>query len=448
MALEQDPSLNTGNIDFTQRFQLNVPKPGENKFNVPTPPGTTPPTKLANTVIGKTAKETEANINSFLTSNIDYNNYGKISGYDAGPNGANLARYQAYGEETFNKIGFDPSINNETKFNEGTTWWDDTKRMLTNSFLPLYGNGLMANLKSYVDMGRADFGQDIRAAANYEKYSNLGYSSKSGVTPFISNTVMSYAYTAGILTEAVAEAYLLRKISPSVFGGKDFLLSAPKSAAQFVKSAGSYLKDLRNVNTARAAFTKAYETGANFLNPAAHTWDNFVTNIYKNEDNITNLARSQRTFGAFYKDIRNINMAFSEAKLEGGFVENKMFNDLYNDHYFRTGEVPDDKTMELYQRKAEAAGFSATMQNAALVFYTNKITLPTLMNLGPFKALNNTGKELVEGSLLRSGKGLTAKTAYQKRNLVNSLKNLYNPRTWGKGGLNYFTANLDRKSVV
>ncbi len=445
MAFEQESDINPGSIGPNTTFNFSVPKFGENRYNTPTPPGMggpTKPVKLAHTLVGNDAKETAANINSFLTSKIDYNNYGKLTAFDAGPNGANLARYKAYGEETFRKIGFDPSIDNETKFNQGTTWWDDTKRMMTNSFLPLFTEGIKANLKSYVDLSRGDFGQDIRAAANYEKYSNIGYSSKTGLMPFLSNTAMSYAYTAGILTEAITEAALLRKISPAVFGGKDFLLSAPRNIAQVTRTGADYLKDMRNISAARSVFTNALSKTGNFLNPAAHTWDNFVTNIYRNEDNISNLARAQRTFGAFYKDVRNINMAMSEAKLEGGFVENKMMNDLYNDHYFRTGEVPDEKTMEVYQRKAEAAGFSATMQNAALVFYTNKITLPTLMKMGPFKALDDVGKELAEGTLMRSGRGLKATVAYQKRNFIEGLKNIYRPRTWGRGGLNYFKANL------
>jgi hypothetical protein len=423
-----------------------VPKFGENRFNVPAPPGSKPVNSRENYLnpsrIGKTAAETAANMNNYLYNNVDYNNYAKTTAYDAGPNGANAARYLADGEDKFYKIGFDPSIDNESKFIGNTTWWDDTKRMLTKSFVPLYGEGLKANLTSYLDLGDGDFGQDIRAAANYEKYSNIGYSTRGGVMPFISNTAMSYAYTAGILTEAVAETYLLRKLSPGVFGGKDMLLSAPKNIMQGVKTTGEYLKDMKNINAARSAYSNALKNTANFFNPINHTWDNFVNNVARNTDNITGLARAQRTFGAFYKDVRNLNMALSEGRLEGGFVENKMMNDLYNDHYFKYGEVPDDKTMELYQRKAEAAGFSATMQNLGLVYYTNKITLPTLMKFGPFKALDNIGAELAEGTLLKEGSGFAARVAYSPKTFMNGLKNLAKPATWGRGGLNYFKSNL------
>jgi len=428
---------------------LNVPKPGENPYNIPSPFGNTPKPNASNylnpPLIGKNAAETAANMEKFVRSNADYNNYSKTTAYDAGPNGANVARYKAYGDEAFYKIGFDPSINNESKFVNNTTWWDDTKRMLSNSFMPLYGEGLKANFRSYLDMGDGDFGQDIRAAAEYEKASNIGYSTRGGVMPFLSNTAMSYAYTGGILTAAVAETYLLRKLSPGVFGGKDSfvdLIKSPKDIVSGVKSTMEYLKDMKNIEVARSSFSKALQTGWNFINPVTNSWDNFANNVIKNTDEITALARAQRTFGAFYKDIRNMNMALSESKLEGGFAQNKTLNDLYNDHYFRTGEVPDDATMKLYQEKAEAAGFAATMQNLGLVYYTNKITLPTLMKFGPFKALDNVGKELAEGTLLREGSGLAAKTIYSPKTFVQGFKNLAKPATWGRGGLNYFKANL------
>jgi len=432
----------------TPGVNLTVPKPGENPYNIPSPFGNKPtpnsPNYLNPSLVGSTAAETAANFNKYVSSNVDYNNYAKATAFDAGPNGANLERYKGYGDK-FYEIGFDPTINNESKFINNTTWWDDTKRMLTNSFLPLYGEGLKANLKSYLDIGDGDFGQDIRAAADYEKASNIGYSTRGGVMPFISNTAMSFAYTGGILTQAVAETFLLRKMSPAVFGGKDSLvnlLKAPKDIAAGIKGTAEYLKDMKNIEVARSAYSKALQSGWNFINPINHSWDNFITNVANNKDDITALARAQRTFGAFYKDIRNMNMALSESKLEGGFAQNKTLNDLYNDHYFRTGEVPDEATMKLYQEKAEAAGFSATMQNLGLVFYTNKITLPTLMRFGPFKALDDVGRELAEGTLLREGSGLAAKTVYSPRTFMQSFKNLAKPSTWGRGGLNYFKANL------
>ena len=51
------------------------------------------------------------------------------------------------------------------------------------------------------------------------------------------------------------------------------------------------------------------------------------------------LAKMAATPGAFYRDVRNINMAISESRLEAGMVENKIFNTLYDNYYRDFGKV-------------------------------------------------------------------------------------------------------------
>ena len=72
------------------------------------------------------------------------NVYAKTGTYNAGPNGnAFYKRYQAYGQDKFNEIGFSPFRNNEAIFNANTTMADDWKRMLTHSFIPLFNRGFV-----------------------------------------------------------------------------------------------------------------------------------------------------------------------------------------------------------------------------------------------------------------------------------------------------------------
>jgi len=63
----------------------------------------------------------------------DNNAYNKLYGYDSSPKGAHKARYKAYGQETYDRIGFSPEIDNETWFNKNTTMYDDWKRMATQA---------------------------------------------------------------------------------------------------------------------------------------------------------------------------------------------------------------------------------------------------------------------------------------------------------------------------
>ena len=424
MANPNDPfkqGINSGALVQNVNFPITNQAPQKNSI-APSP-------------IGATAEETAANIFATIQNNRDYNTYGKATAYDAGPSGANRDRYLGYGRSTFEKIGFIPGTNNEARYNDGTTTWDETWRMLNNA-VPLYFEGIKAPIMSYLDAGGGDFGQDIRAAANYQKASNIGYSTKGGIMPFIGNTAMSFAYTAGIMTEAALEAFALKKLSPGIFTQAAAAAEGLATAPSFLKTTTNWLKDIKNVDAARAFYSQAVDKTVNFLNPVNHSWKNFNSTILKNPENLSNLARAQRTFGSFYLDARMLNAALSEGRLEGGFVENDMMNQFYKDHYYRTGKVPTDKEMQAYKQKSEQAGLMDTMVNTALVFYSNKIAFPNLMRFGSFKIADDLA---VPGGRLVPGKG---KLDFVRNSFGNAVRSLYKPRELGRGALNYFKGNL------
>jgi hypothetical protein len=424
MAKQNDPlkpGLDSGALVKNVNFPFTTQAPQKNS--------------IAPSVIGSSAAATAGNLFAASQSNQDYNKYAKISAYDAGPSGENRNRYLAYGRETFEKIGFIPGTNNEARFNEGTTTWDDTWRMLKQA-APLYVEGIKAPIMSYLDAGGGDFGQDIRAAANYEKASGIGYSTKGGVMPFIGNTAMSFAYTAGIMTEAALEAYALKKMSPGVFAQTSKAAEDIATSESFLKTTTNWLKDLKNVDAARSFYSKAVGKTVNFINPVNHSWKNFNSTILKNPENLSNLARAQRTFGAFYLDARMLNAALSEGRLEGGFIENQMTNDFYKDHYYKTGKVPTEKEMLAYKQQAEDAGLMDTIVNTALVFYSNKIAFPNLMKFGAFKVADDV---VVDGGRLLTGK---KGVKFIRDSFGNAIRSLYKPKELGKGALNYFKGNL------
>jgi len=424
MAKQNDPfkqGINSGALVKNVNFPITNQLPQQNS--------------IAPSVVGASAAETVGNLFAASQSNQDYNKYAKVSAYDAGPNGDNRDRYLAYGRNTFEKIGFIPGTNNEARYNEGTTTWDDTWRMLKQA-VPLYVEGIKAPIMSYLDAGGGDFGQDIRAAANYEKASGIGYSTKGGVMPFIGNTAMSFAYTAGIMTEAALEAYALKKISPNLFTQVGKAAEGLATSESFLKTTTNWLKDLKNVDSARAFYNQAISKTVNFINPVNHSWDNIGSTILKNPENLSNLARAQRTFGAFYLDARMLNAALSEGRLEGGFIENEMMTQFYKDHYYRTGKTPTEKEMQAYKQQSENAGMMDTMVNTALVFYSNKIAFPNLMRFGSFKLADDVAVR--GGNLIRGKEGLE----FVRDSFGNAMRSLYKPKQLGKGALNYFKGNL------
>jgi hypothetical protein len=100
--------------------------------------------------------------------------------------------------------------------------------------------------------------------------------------------------------------------------------------------------------------------------------------------------------------------------------------------------------------KATEGSWWNTLSNTALIYYTNKLVFPSITKAGflkgapkfafgktvtqvgkEYQVLFEPGKKLAEGQFVK-----------QKINLVNAIKSLGKPGTYGKVGLNYFKANV------
>ena len=404
----------------------------------------------------------------------DGNEYGRVNTFDNSVTGAFKDRYKAYGQDTYNRIGFDPYINNELNFTSKTNTYDDLKRWATASALPMVGLGFMSPLNSYKDIATGNtFKGDTDMAKDYEYYNALGYSSRGGVGGFGVNLLNSFSYSAGILIEGAIEGALIGAAVGAVAGegigaapgaaigglveGISALTKVPRALFQTAKTIGNIgktVKGLTAVNSAKNVWN-AVKTGGTtvgkILNPLENTTE-AVMNLskWKDIDNMTGLARSAKTAGAFWHDMMSMNMALSEGKLEGGFSELKRYEKLYNDHYAKFGEAPDEETQRKMVQNAREAGITNTMWNTGLVFYSNKIALPSLTRakflkgiprLNAGKVVGAVGKEF---QLVVNNADDIAKASMEKVpiSFKNSLKALKSPRKLGAVGLNYLKANL------
>tara|TARA_R100000655_G_scaffold20076_5_gene41625 strand:- start:3484 stop:10719 length:7236 start_codon:yes stop_codon:yes gene_type:complete len=394
----------------------------------------------------------------------DQGSYSKPYMYDASAQGTQRARYKAYGQETFDKVGFNPTLNNEDIFNANTTIVDDFIRMGTKAFLPMYGNGLLAGPKSYGDAIGLDFGQDTEQADSYEEYNNIGYSSKGGVGGFVNNLFNSVAYSAGVLTEAAAEYALIGMVEGAVAGPQGaaggaaagglfgILKSIPqmgKALYQMTKYGGkmsAQLKNLRKYSEARKLWATASRTTADFINPLGQTGRAFQRNILSNADNLSNLARGTRTAAGFFRDVSMLNAGLSEGRLEGGFVENNTYRNGYDRFWKEHGRAPNaDEQLDL-RKVAKLAGFQATWKNALLVNYTNKLAFPNLFRgsfmKGASANIRKVGNEF--NLVYEAAKKGAAMGQYKliDYNLRNALKGFIKPKNFGKASLNYFKLNV------
>ena len=405
-----------------------------------------------------------------INSLEDKNQYAKVYSYDSGKDGAFKARYKAYGQETYDKVGFHPLMDNETWFNANTTGWDDFKRMATHSAWPLMSQGFMDPIKSYASFfgNGGDIMGDTGAAMNYEDYSDIGYSTKGGFSGFTTNLLQSAAYSVGILAEGAIEGALigaavgaaeggLPAIPGAAVGGATGLLKGlfrlPGALAKMSQSVGKMALNLNkaaNLSEAKNMFLGAGKSMGNFFNPLENTSQAAMQYVFNNPDDLSNLARTAKTAGAFWHDAKNLNMALSEGRLEGGMAENRVYDKLYNDHYNTFGEAPDDATQQKMREQAKDANLFNTTANSLLVYYSNKLVFPSITQAKFLKGApklgfgNVVGKVGDEFQLVYTPGKKAGDAVYtaEKISLGNALKGFTKPSIYGRVGLNYFKKNL------
>ena len=390
----------------------------------------------------------------------DTKKYSKPMLYDSSAGSSHKARYLAYGQETYDKVGFNPMIDNEALFNAHTSQFDDWVRMATVA-APMYIQGFLAPMKSYVQAFSGDFGADTKEAIDFEEASAIGRSTKGGALGFLTNVQNSVAYSAGVLTQTVLENALIGAVTGTAGGpGGTAIGGAVGGVAGLIRGIAKLpmalgkmtwggakmltnLKNAKNFEAAKDMFVAGSKTTANFFNPLENTTNAFAKNVFSNADNLAGLARASRTAGAFYQDVNLINSALSEGRLEGGFVENETYKQFYDDHFKRFNRAPTSDEQLEYRKRAKLAGFQDTWQNALLINYSNKIAFPNLFR-GNF--MSQVVRKVGSGYdviLEKGAKGaVDASFKLAQVNIKNGLKSLAKPGTYGKVGLNYFKTNI------
>lgn len=413
--------------------------------------------------IGKAAAGRMRNL---FDNSHDPNAYGKMYTFDNSPgSGSFKARYSGYGEETYNKLGFDPTADTETWYNQNTTQFDDWKRMMTHAAWPMIKLGFMSPVNSYAKMlGHGDVGANLQEAKDYEYFNAIGNSTKGGLGGFMTNLQNSAAYSVGIMAEGLVEGAIigagigfaeggLAAVPGAAIGGitgtVKSLAKLPGALFSTAKNMGKIatsLKSLSNISNAKNFWASAGSKLANGLNPLDNTTE--LIRGWKDMGDLTSLARSARSVGAFWHDVKNINMALSEGRLEGGFSEQANYKKLYDEYYAKNGEIPSDDEQVRMMQQAKDSGFANTMWNTGLVFYSNKIAFPSVTRAGFLKGaprfgsvVGTIGKE--KQIIFNPGKK-AAEAAYtlEDISIKNSLKALKSPKQWGKLAANYFKANL------
>lgn len=368
---------------------------------------------------------------------------GATNAFRAGPTyefdvySSNYRRYKAYGDETFNKLGFNPLLNdNEDYYNRNTTGWQDWVRS-TSQWGKLFKPAFTANYRSYMNFFSGDnkydiLNPDLKGAAQFEDALNIGMSSKKGFAAAATNFNLQMMYTYGIAANVVAEEIAIwaagALLSPITGGGSLAAAGAATAvtagqatrrfnqfrqglqtiraglrATQFGAGAtvlgGGWqmLKAFKNIDNARQFWTgvkagaiTASKGAVNFVNPLRAT-TGLIMDVRAGTvgwKNMTNFAKVSRSLGAFYRDTRENTFAVSEAQLEGGTVYLNTLDELVNDYRSKNnGEMPTGDTLKGMYETAEAAGRWQTLTNIPIIFFSNRFVFDGLFN---FKGISNT----------------------------------------------------------
>ncbi|NBO99559.1 MAG: hypothetical protein EBU90_05460 [Proteobacteria bacterium] len=306
--------------------------------------------------------------------------FAKPTSFNASIYGHNYDRY--YSHPKFKQLGFDFRRDNESLYNANSTWFDDFRRMGSK----LTSNIFLAGTDSAKNWGDwFSFSGNPNSAALMEHNMASGASSKEGVGAWITNFTGNLGYTLGTIGEiwvenalVAAAAGLTRNPTLMAFAGTNTALGLGKLA----KSMSVMAKTLNNINKARQFRTAAWgavKGAGQALNPFRE-----LTSVGKQALNpnsafnrLNGMAKASKSFGAFYRGLREINAVTAESRLEAAFVQNKVANESISAFYKKNGKLPEGADADAIVQRSKEAGAKTFIANVPVIYASNQLVLGT-----------------------------------------------------------------------
>jgi len=380
-----------------------------------------------------------------------------------------------YHHPKFATLGYSPYANNSEYYNANSTAWDDLSRTWT-SVKGLFGIGFTSGYVSVGDGMDGKYGKyDSGSAGSYEDFVDIGMSDRGGTTQFFNNLLVNSGYTFGIIGSIALEELALVGLEAVTFGGATPLVAArsvtnaaklAKAGKRVVNSFGvgrmatatmSMVKALRNADIAMDFYSVGKFVGKGIA-PETYAAIKGIRTAKNTAGNLTNMRKAATTFGGFYRDVRSLNLAMAESKLEGGMLYNERMDEGMREMQATNfGGPVTDSQMARIQENAAKAGFASTMQNLPLIFATNQLVLGNAFG-GFNKSFARMANQNIKGgarriiktskSVLKDGtKALDvfADAGAGLKGVVKSIANAGvkgNLRTAAGASLRYFAANF------
>ena len=350
-------------------------------------------------------------------------------------NQSQFLRY--YNHPDFADIGFTPYANMSEYYNKNSDIWDDNLRMFSQ-YRSLAGAGLQSVYSSWGDIFDGDdywTAPDLDIAETFERKMMIGNSDRGGLLAWTNNLALNSAYTMGILSSIAIEELALAGASAAISSTG---AGIPAGVGGFLAGSANILRRGYQAITNSIDVTRAYKASRNILNTfrsadavrnfynASITGGKVLGNMFvpntmyalknlKTAKNVTqnsrNLALMKNGVGGLYRDLRMVNYAVAEAKMEAGMVYNEIVRFGINEYNDKGDYGIDPKEMEFILNKARNAGFYTQMANSAIIYASNWFVLGNA--LGGFnrtigRTLNDTFRKGLSGRIIKSKATRTA----------------------------------------
>jgi hypothetical protein len=377
----------------------------------------------------------------------------------------------------FSKRGFIPWRDNESVYNADTSFLKEMYRS-TKWSAPIFGQGFVAGARLFPDLIEGAFSgdwdkvfrSDDYLADKWDRATKMGTSSVGGLSTFFTGLEVSVANMVGTLTEMAVENQILAYITAATDGAAapaTITIAAERNALGFksiyegIKNIGKITDIFKDAEVARTFYKTALLKGENFgkgvvdfINPFSNTLGGFKEAGFLQNISKTGFARGRlvaegtlgataagntvRGFGAFYKDVREVNFALTEAKLEGGFNKLQRRDNYVNDYMAKNnGRLPTGEELKDIEASVKKSSDAVTIANLPVIYYTNRLGFGNMFK--GYAPISKMMSEASSGGLFKWIEFNSAKKIFEETSKL-SLKR--SARLGVGKSLNYFKANF------
>mgnify|MGYP003644153475 CR=1 FL=1 len=440
-------------IDEAAKFSQFVPFfPPNNSMSNPYPgratPNFNPYTESSGEFNESNVKQREANYRQTIDGGV---------GFDQGltPNytvpvklniaASNLDRY--YASSAFSRLGFNPFADNERYYNKHMTNQEERARSW-GAFKSLFSDAAGSNMRSYGDFFTGDpFVSDFQGARAMQDQMRIGMtnnpgSTKGHVNDFFVNSAYTFGIIGGIALEELALWGAAVLASPFTGGGSLYAKSASTiknvntikniavtslNARKYTSQVANFSQTLNDIKkaesflgAAKAGFKGTGRGLANFVAPETMRAFSKIKQAGAGADAMTSLAKVQTSLGGFYRDIRSINLALAESKMEAGMEELRVQEKTKKIEEDKQGRPLTPSEMLLTAEAGKKAGLKTLFQNFPTIYLSNKLLIGTAMR--GFRRLTGdaieTGIDGARGATIRTTAGRAFKPGTPTKPIV------------------------------